>query len=200
MSSLLCIETIRLQDGHLSNLTYHNERLNRTRWAYFGEAGKWDLNTLITVPSELIHGLYKCRLTYGKAVEKIEFEPYEPRKVNSLRLVEDNGIFYDFKFKDRTVLQRLFEKRENADDVLIVKEGLITDTSYANVVFWNGAQWLTPASPLLQGTKRAQLLREGMIVEQKIRAQDLPKYSCARLINSMLDFETTPAILIENIC
>jgi 4-amino-4-deoxychorismate lyase len=40
---------------------------------------------------------------------------------------------------------------------------------------------------------------EGLIIEQKIRAQDLPKYSHARLINSMLDFDTTPDISVENI-
>ncbi|AEI47204.1 aminotransferase class IV family protein [Runella slithyformis] len=199
MSSILCIETICLKDGQLVNLNYHNERLNRTRSAYFGETEKWDLNALIVLPSELNQGLYKCRLTYGEVVEKVEFEPYRPRPVGSLRLVEDDGIVYDFKFKDRTELQQLFEKRGEADDVLIVKKGLITDTSYANIVFWDGEQWVTPAAPLLQGTKRAQLLKEGMIVEQKIRAQDVPKYSHARLINALLDFETTPDIPVEDI-
>jgi 4-amino-4-deoxychorismate lyase len=199
MNSPLCIETICLNDGQLSNLTYHNERLNRTRSAYFGEVGKWDLNELISIPLGITAGLYKCRVTYGKAVEKIEFEPYRPRQVKSLRLVEDDSIAYDFKFKDRTALQYLFEKRGNADDVLIVKQGLLTDSSYANLVFWNGKQWVTPDSPLLKGTKRARLLVEGLITEQKIRAQDLPKYSHARLINSMLDFDTTPDISVENI-
>lgn len=199
MNSPLCIETICLNDGQLSNLTYHNERLNRTRSAYFGEVGKWDLNELISIPPGITAGLYKCRVTYGKAVEKIEFEPYRPRQVKSLRLVEDDSIAYDFKFKDRTALQYLFEKRGNADDVLIVKQGMLTDSSYANLVFWNGKQWVTPDSPLLKGTKRARLLVEGLITEQKIRAQDLPKYSHARLINSMLDFDTTPDISVENI-
>lgn len=199
MSSNLCIETICLHDGQLVNLMYHNDRLNRTRSAYFGETENWDLEHVIFIPSEVTKGLYKCRVTYGKFVEKVEFEPYQPRQVRSLRIVEDSSIVYDFKFKDRTSLQCLFEKRKNADDVLIVKEGLITDTSYANVVFWNGEQWVTPDTPLLKGTKRAQLLQDGLILEQKIRAQDLPKYSHARLINSMLDFETTPDIPGENI-
>lgn len=199
MNSPLCIETICLNDGQLSNLAYHNERLNRTRSAYFSEVEIWDLDMLIVIPPSVIQGLYKCRITYGKVVEKVEFEPYQPRQIKSLRLVEDNNIAYAFKFKDRTALQSLFEKRENADDVLIVREGLITDTSYANVVFWNGKQWVTPDTPLLKGTKRARLLADGVIIEQKIRAQDLPKYSHARLINSMLDFETTPEIPVENI-
>jgi 4-amino-4-deoxychorismate lyase len=83
--------------------------------------------------------------------------------------------------------------------VLIIKNDFITDTSYSNIVFWNGAQWITPDTFLLAGTQRTRLLEEGIILEKKIRAQDLPKYSHARLINSMLDFETTPNILIKNI-
>ncbi|WP_428666918.1 aminotransferase class IV family protein [Runella sp.] len=199
MNSPLCIETIRLADGQLSNLPYHNERLNRTRFACFGETMAWDLNELIKVPSEVTGGIYKCRFTYGKVVEKIEFEPYQPRIIKTLRMVEDTTVLYEFKFQDRSSLQRLFEKRENADDVLIVKNGLITDSSYANVVFWDGSQWFTPNSPLLKGTKRAQLLEEGIITEQKIRVRDISNFTHVRLINAMLDFGSTPLIEVSQI-
>lgn len=199
MNSPLCIETIRLVDGQLSNLFYHNERLNRTRFACFGETMTWDLNELIGIPSDVREGVYKCRVTYGKTVEKIEFEPYQPRTVKTLRMVEDNTISYDFKFQDRSSLQRLFEKRENADDVLIVKDGLITDSSYANVVFWNGSQWLTPDFPLLKGTKRTQLLEDRIIGEERIWVKDVANFTHARLINAMLDFESTPLIEVAQI-
>lgn len=119
--------------------------------------------------------------------------------IKSLLLVVDDVIEYGFKFQNRVALQQNFEKRGNADEVLIVKEGLITDTSYANVVFWDGSQWATPDKPLLKGTKRAQLLREGVIVEQKIRVEDLGAFTYVRLINAMLDFESTPVIEIRQI-
>jgi 4-amino-4-deoxychorismate lyase len=199
MNSPLCIETIRLADGQLSNLLYHNERLNRTRLACFGATKKWDLSQLIDIPQEATQGLYKCRVTYGRELEKIEFEAYQPRVIKSLLLVVDDAIEYGFKFQNRVALQHNFEKRGKADDVLMVKEGLITDTSYANVVFWDGSQWVTPDRPLLKGTKRAQLLRDGVIVEQKIRVEDLVAFIHVRLINAMLDFESTPMIEVSQI-
>lgn len=199
MNLPLCIETIRLADGQLSNLLYHNERLNRTRRACFASTKEWDLNELIDIPQEVTQGLYKCRVTYGRKIEKIEFEVYQPRVIKSLLLVVDDAIEYGFKFLDRAALQRNFDKRGGADEVLIVKEGLITDTSYANVVFWDGTQWTTPDRPLLKGTKRAQLLREGVVIEQKIRVEDLATFTHVRLINAMLDFESTPMIAVSQI-
>lgn len=199
MNPLLFIETIRLANGQLSNIRFHNHRLNHTREVCFGEKEQWNLSQLIDIQRIYHKGLFKCRVTYGEKIEKIEFEPYRPRLVQSLRLLTDNTIEYHFKYQNRARLNALFAQRGDADDVLIIKNGFVTDTSYANIVFWNGEQWITPDTFLLAGTQRTRLLEEEVIVEQKIRAQDLPKYSHARLINSMLDFETTPNILIKNI-
>lgn len=195
----LFIETIRLTDGRLSGLRFHNRRLNETRKIHFGSELEWDLAQLIEIPEETKNDLYKCRVVYGENLEKIEFELYHPKIVQSLKLIEGDKIDYAFKYQNRTQLNTLFAQRGMADDVLIVKNGNITDTSYANIAFWEGKEWHTPQTPLLAGTKRAQLLEEGVIVPKKIRAQDLPKYAYARVLNAMLDFETTPNILIENI-
>ena len=199
MNHPLFIETIRLTNGQLFNLHFHNKRLNYTRNTYFEEKSEWDLTQHITIPENFKKGLFKCRVTYGEQIEKVEFEPYQPRLVQHLRLVNDNNIEYSFKYQNRLSLNELFAQRGEADDVLIIKNGFITDTSYANIVFWNEEQWITPDTYLLAGTQRAQLLEKGIIFEKKIRAQDVPKYSHARLINSMLDFETTPNILVDNI-
>jgi 4-amino-4-deoxychorismate lyase len=198
MNQPLFIETIRLTDGQLFNLRFHNKRLNDTRYSHFGGKSEWDLTQLITVPEDFKEGLFKCRMTYGEQIEKIEFEPYQPRLVQRLRLINSNGIEYGSKYQNRASLNELFAQRGDADDVLIIKNGFVTDTSYANIVFWNGQQWITPDTFLLAGTQRARLLEEGIIVEQKIRAQEIPKYSHARLINSMLDFESTPPILLDS--
>lgn len=199
MNPTLFIETIRIADGKLSNLYFHNKRLNETRKLHFGSQLEWDLAQRIEIPKETKNGLYKCRVVYGEYLQKIEFEPYQPKTIQSLKLVEDNAIDYSFKYQNRAHLNALFAQRGVADDILIIKNGCITDTSYANIVFWDGIHWFTPETFLLAGTKRAQLLEEGIITQKKIRVQDLPKYSYARIINSMLDFETTPNILIENI-
>lgn len=73
------------------------------------------------------------------------------------------------------------------EELIIVKNGIITDTSYANLVFYNGKEWHTPSRPLLQGTKRQKLIDEGKIKEREIRVHDLKKFTKCSLINAMLD-------------
>jgi len=72
---------------------------------------------------------------------------------------------------------------------LIVKNGEVTDASFANIVFYDGKKWVTPKNPLLQGTQRAWLLDSGMITEAIITPGDLPGFIEARIINSMIRFE-----------
>ena len=50
---------------------------------------------------------------------------------------------YNYKWEDRSQLDALYAKRENVDDILIVKNGLITDTLYANIAFEKSGQWFT---------------------------------------------------------
>ena len=134
MSPLL--ETIKCQDGKLYNLQWHNSRFNRSRKIYFGISKPKDLSEIIEVPEMAKTGLFRCRVVYSKNVEKIEFAPHIYRKIDRLRLVENNSIDYRFKFADRTHLQKLFEKRGDCDDILIIKKGHITDSFTANPVFF----------------------------------------------------------------
>jgi 4-amino-4-deoxychorismate lyase len=86
-----------------------------------------------------------------------------------------------------------------ADDILIIKNGFITDTSFSNIAFFDGTQWFTPFTYLLNGTQRQHLLRQGAIVETEITPSDLKQFRYAKLINAMLDLETSPLIDIQNI-
>ena len=47
----------------------------------------------------------------------------------------------------------------------------------------------TPAHPLLQGTKRAELLNKQLIVEKDIAQVHLNDYSHIMLFNAMIDWE-----------
>ena len=78
--------------------------------------------------------------------------------------------------------------RDGADDVLMVREGRLTDTSIANVALFDGRQWHTPVRPLLGGVKRRFLLESGTIVERDIRVEDLRRYSRIRLFNALIDW------------
>ena len=65
----------------------------------------------------------------------MSFQPYVMRRIRSLRLVNGDGVDYRYKSTDRSVFARLLEKRGECDDVLIVRDGWVTDTSFTNVVF-----------------------------------------------------------------
>lgn len=73
--------------------------------------------------------------------------------------------------------------------MLIVKNGLVTDTSFCNVLFFNGKHWLTPEQPLLRGTRRAALLDQEQIRTAVIGVEDLHYFTKVRLINAMIRFE-----------
>jgi 4-amino-4-deoxychorismate lyase len=83
----------------------------------------------------------------------------------------------------------LHKQKGNADDVLIIKNNEVTDTSFANVIFFDGNRWVTPKHPLLPGTQRAFLLENGIISEAVIKFSDIPAFQKIRIINAMIRFE-----------
>ncbi len=180
------IETIRIENGRIYNLPYHNRRMNETRRDVLHQTGSLDLDECIRPGN--YRERTKCRVEYDKDILKVEYAAYHIRPVSSLRLVTGDEAAYRYKSTDRSVLNRLFALREAEDDVLIVRGGLLTDTSICNLALWNGQQWVTPSVPLLAGTKRASLLDQGKIVTGDIRPEDLPSYSRIRLFNAMIEF------------
>ncbi len=193
------IETIRIQDGELKNLPYHQARFEWTRRSELGLESHPDLYQMIRSHKGLAFGLLKCRIRYGKEIEGIEFEPYTRRVLSSLKVVEANHISYGFKYSDRTALENLYAQRGTCDDILIIKNGCVTDSYVANIVFWNGEGWFTPDLPLLPGTKRASLLDLGQIETARITEQDLPLYQKVRLINAMNNLEEGSEIPMERV-
>lgn len=180
------IETIRIEKGRLRNIAYHDRRMNEVRREVWGVDRSVSLETYIDAsPYE---ERTRCRVTYGRDVESVEFFPYQIRPVHSLQLVRGGQIEYRRKRADRSELNALFACRGEVDDVLIVRGGLLTDTSIANIALGDGTGWYTPASPLLEGTQRACLLDAGMIRPLDIHADDLSRFQKIRLFNAMIDF------------
>jgi 4-amino-4-deoxychorismate lyase len=192
------LETIRCENGILQNLPWHQARLDYSRKMLFKSFRRFSLDELV-VPEEFKNGLFKCRVIYSETIELVEFLPYQLPKIQSLKLVVNDEINYHHKFADRSEIQMIFEKRSLADDILIVKNGLITDTSYANIIFYDGENWFTPMHPLLMGVQRAVLIHAKKIIPTEIRPADLVNFTKARLINAMIRFEDELDVEIENI-
>lgn len=188
MNQSLFIETIKVKDGVFYNLPLHIARLERTAVHFFGMAPSLKLSEGM-IPEMLKIGLVKCRVTYSSEIISIEFEPYAFRRISSLTLVEDNDIDYMYKSVDRNSLNTLYSQRNSGDDTLIVKNGWITDTSYANVVFENAQGLFTPKSYLLGGIKRQYLLEKGIIKELAVSKHDIASFTKLYLINAMIDLE-----------
>ena len=183
------VETIRLQNHRLYNMYCHQMRYGRTARHFFG--GGYNVENLEEVAAGFAgnEGVNKVRIVYdGAGIVSASCAPYRMKIIRSLRLVECGGIDYTYKYADRTALDNAMKLRGGCDNVVIVRDGLLTDTSYTNVALYDGSHWLTPARPLLQGTALMRLLGEGSLEARDIKAETVWDYSHIALFNSMIDF------------
>ncbi len=183
------LESIRLQNGNFHRLSYHQQRMDRSVKELLGEKNSINLFEDLKKYKPAKIGLYKCRVVYTKQIESVEFIPYEIKPVNSLKVVYDQEIEYAHKYTDRNTIGTLFNQRQYCDDILIVKNGFVTDSSYSNIIFYDGVNWITPNAPLLKGTMRQFLLDTAEIKAAPVRVQDIPSFKTFRLINAMLAFD-----------
>jgi len=191
------LETIRLEEGKLQKLELHNIRMKHTLSVFYpGTDLRLSQKLAAKAPKK---GLFKCRVVYDTQIREVEFIPYKLPSIHSLQLVVADPLDYSFKFLNRTPLNQLVRQRKQGDDILIVKQGLITDTSFCNVLFFNGKNWITPAQPLLKGVQRQYLLENERIHTADIRPGDMHQFIKIRLVNAMIRFEDALDILPENI-
>ena len=186
------LETIRADDGKLFHLAYHQARLNTT----LGESGVHKLSEILVAPKE---GLFRCRVSYNAVDIRVEYIPYLKREIKRLKIIEADRLEYARKYEAREDLNALFKKRENCDDICIIKNGLLCDTTIANIALFDGERWVTPKTPLLEGTTRARYLDEGKIFPKDIALSELFRYKKMALMNAMIDFDIIAAENIEDI-
>ena len=185
----LLFETIKLENGQLHLLDYHQKRCNASRKELFGnEIAEIDLAKSIEIPANLGNGLFRCRISYGEKIEKLEFFPYQLRHPKSIKLVEANEVDYHLKYENREKLNHLVLESK-ADEIIITQHGFLTDTSYSNIALFDGKKWFTPSTFLLDGCKRQFLLDENLIEEKEISVANLFQFKRLAFINAMRDFE-----------
>ena len=183
-ASPLLLETIRIENGEIYDLPYHQARLDRSRKTLFHTEETLSLSQVIEPPPR---GLYRCRILYDTTVHSVEYLPYTPKEIGSLRIVPAD-IEYACKYADRKAFETLLKENSDVDEIIIEKEGLLTDTTISNVAFFDGEQWVTPAKPLLEGTMRAKLLDEGLLRTAEITKEMLSGYTQVALMNAMIGF------------
>ena len=179
-------ETIQVVEQYVSNLASHTERMQHTARSLWNCALSFPVLER-DLKEVSVYANSKCRVLYNATTYQIDCIPYQKRQLNSLRFIQDNNISYPHKFTDRNCITQHTHQLNEDENIIIIKDQLLTDASYANIALWNGTAWHTPASPLLNGTKRALLLRQGELIEKDIRADDLSRYEKIALINAMLN-------------
>jgi len=150
------------------------------------------------MPNEATKGLIKCRILYGNEIDSIDFVPYEFQLRKRVALVSADDLDYQFKYADRGRLNAL-RPHSNFDDIIVIKNGFITDSLSANLVFENEKGLFTPQTHLLAGTKRESLLEKGIIREIGISKKDLALFQKIRFINAMIDLEDDIAIELAKV-
>ena len=178
---------------------WHEERMSRSRSELWNLPDPLSLEELIDIPEEWKNGTVRCRIVYGTNLESVTFHKYDKQPVNSLRLVECNDIDYHLKKTDRSMLNDLFSRREGCDEIIIIRNGLVTDTSISNLIFFDGEKWVTPSTPLLEGTCRQRLLYEGKISEAMILVENLEHFCGFMFINAMRPMEEEKMIPMKAI-
>ncbi len=178
------LETIKIIDSKPCFLEYHNDRLNHARKQLFGCTKRLDLAMLIQ--PTMSRG--RCRVIYAEEIEIIEYQSDIERHFKSFQIVKADFIEYAFKYVNRNAINLLVTQKGLADDILIIKKGIVTDTAIANVAFWQGTRWITPADPLLKGTTRQRLLNEQVIFPEIIMANDLIDFQKMAMMNALIGF------------
>ena len=180
----LLLETIKIENGEVFDLAYHQKRFDKSRKDLFSDTMPMDLSDMIEAPGK---DLYRCRILYDTHIRSIEYIPYLAKVIQSLKVVPAN-IDYAYKYADRDAFNTLLQNNPAFDEEIIEKNGFISDTSISNLAFYDGSHWLTPEEPLLEGTMREKLLDEGFLLESPIQKKDLGKYTHVALMNAMLGF------------
>ncbi|MCE3075036.1 aminotransferase class IV [Chryseobacterium gwangjuense] len=182
------IESIKVEDQKIFLLELHQKRINQT-FSHFGKEGSVDLKKIYDHLEHDEDGLFKLRLVYDLDKKiRTQMIPYAIPEIQDFQLVENNSFDYSFKFEDRKELDKM-KMKAKAEEIIIVKNNHITDTSFSNILFLKGKDWFTPSTYLLNGVQRQNLLKQKKIKETEITLQNIKQFSHFQLINALNDFD-----------
>lgn len=181
----LLLESIKILNGKVYNVTFHEQRANRSRKMIFGLERPLNLKKAIVVPEEFKKGLVKCRVIYGESIESVSFTMYEKRKINSAKVIYADHVLYDHKYVIRKVLDDLYAKREDHDEIIIIKNGFVTDAYYYNVVFEKEGKFFTSDTPLLRGIQRERLIHSKKVQVIPIGSEDISSFDRVHFVNAL---------------
>ncbi|MDP4755431.1 MAG: aminotransferase class IV [Flavobacteriaceae bacterium] len=188
-------ESIRLLNGIAPDLNYHQARVNRTISDHRG--APIDLELLMQQEKQPAQGLHKWRVSYNTQGDtKSVIQVYTAHHPSKIKLMDADHIIYRYKYENREAIHQLLSK-SGASDIFMIRKGLLTDASYANLAFFNGAEWHTPKTPMLEGTQRAKFIEQAVLIEKDIYVDQLSQYQSFKRINAMMNWDDSPELPIS---
>ena len=190
------IETMHVTNGNIKNFNYHLERVKKAyeyfKWKF--DEKEWVIkltSSRFQVPGskfQVSKDEFRLRITYSyNGIRNIETFPIQKREFNKFKVIDINFDYF-LKKKNRKHFSILHSKFSAFDEFILIKNGLVTDTTISNLAFFDSKEWLTPKYPLLQGTKRAELIEKGVLKEINIHTSDLKYFEKMAMINAILGF------------
>jgi 4-amino-4-deoxychorismate lyase len=188
-------ETIKISNNKIHNIKYHNDRFNKTRLDIFNIQTKINLQDYIKIPQT--KNIIKCRILYKENIHSITYTKYIQKKISSFLIVENNDIQYHYKSNHRQNINNLTQSN-NLDEILIIKNNLLTDTSISNIAIFLNNKWITPKQPLLKGTMRNKLLYDRLLEIADINKTMLLNATKIALMNAMVGFYIIDSFKIKD--
>jgi 4-amino-4-deoxychorismate lyase len=174
-------ETVKCDDYEIFNLDYHNKRVANTIGLNINLQ-----EYIYPISSDLL----RCKVIYNNSeILDVQYFTYNKREIKSFKLLVDNKINYSRKYLNRDDLDKLYEKKDDCDEVIIIKNNIVTDTSIANIAIYYENTWITSKNCLLKGTTRDRLINDKILIEKDITVQMLKKATKIALMNAMIDFD-----------
>ena len=192
------IESIKIEDQKIFLAELHQKRVNDT-FSHFGKEGSIDVAKIFKNLDIDENGLYKLRIIYDLNKNfRTQLIPYAISEIDDFQLVENNNYDYSFKFEDRKEFEKM-KMKAKTEEIIVVKNNHITDTSFSNLLFLKGKDWFTPTTFLLNGVQRQHLLKTKKIKETEITLNNIKEFSHFQIINSLNDFDDMFIYPIEKI-
>lgn len=174
------IETMRLENGAVKRMDYHENRLKESAVHFNFE--RTDFKRAITAyieENELTSGVYKLRATLSRAgLLNISHAVLSKNNQPMTAILAHTPILGapDFIAHKTTVRHQYSGKRNDSDVILYYNDNLeITEFNIGNIVIKEAGAFYTPplSSGLLNGVMRQALIDDGMMTEQNITLNDL---------------------------
>lgn len=179
------IESILIEQGEIPLLEHHQNRINTTCQAH--NINSIVLSEICPEASLQIAAKLKWRIVYNSnGVIHQEVLPYFQKTIHRLIAVDIGSFDYRYKYADRTYINTLTQYLKPGEDILMIKEDLILDTSYGNIAYYQDGVWFTPSSYLLNGCRRSFLLESGKIKEAPTTIHSLGASSHISIFNALI--------------